>query len=365
MNWLKKLFCSKRGVEPTKKELIAKMQLNCLSDAQIQKIMDNNHTSEVMVKAMRQAMNEPDIVFLATHFLPQVTVPETRKHIAVQDIINGVICGDIIGSKFEFVTHDYNKAKTMPLPQRKSYHTDDTILTNATWTAILANPERPDFRQAYIDAYHKEPMAEYGSTFVNWAINGQIFYTDDMTERPRDNTVGYHSCTNGCVMRIASIPAYYDDLNDVIQHTIESCMTTHNHVESVKASIILATSMWMALHGYPKQDIYYYCKKYYPMSDDLIYHATQFDMSTDLDDIPNTPVRNSLFANYAVPFVISCFMFTDSYETCMREILSHYGDADTLCAIAGGLCVAYYGITDMSVEEILKADMKKQKHNCA
>ena len=362
LNWLKKLFNSNKHCEPTKEMLIAKMKLNCLSDEQIQQILENNHTTEDITHAMRRAMNEPDVNFLALHFLPEISDTYVRKNVPIQNVIDGVICGDIIGSKFEFVTHNYEDASTMTLPQRKSYHTDDTVLTKATWAAIQANPENPDFRQAYIDAYHKEPMAEYGSTFVNWALNGQIIYEAGMTERPRDNTVGYHSCANGCVMRIAPIPAYYDDLSDVLHHTIKSCMTTHNHVESVKASIILATSMWMALHGRPKQDISYYCKKHYPMSTDLIYHSTQFDMSTRLEDIPNTTTRNSLFANYAVPFVVSCFMFTDSYEACMREILSHYGDTDTLCAIAGGLCAAYYGILDMSVEDILAADMKAQSN---
>lgn len=38
----------------------------------------------------------------------------------------------------------------------------------------------------------------------------------------------------------------------------------------------------------------------------------------------------------------------------MREILSHFGDTDTICAIAGGLCYAYYEKTDFDIDTILK-----------
>ena len=38
----------------------------------------------------------------------------------------------------------------------------------------------------------------------------------------------------------------------------------------------------------------------------------------------------------------------------MREILCHFGDTDTVCAIAGGLCYAYYKETGFDMEKILK-----------
>ena len=82
-------------------------------------------------------------------------------------------------------------------------------------------------------------------------------------------------------------------------------------------------------------------------------------MNTVLSELPNNIVRHSLMANYAVPFAIKCFYETESYEACMREILSHYGDTDTICAIAGGLCVAFYGTTGMNTQEILEADLHK------
>ena len=333
--------------------------VNLLSPMQVERVIAANDDIDMLDIQLRHQMNYPDIKYIITQLVPQNLHQTTRKPVTVEDIVTGVICGDIIGSKFEFVTHDYSAARIMSLPARKSYHTDDTVLTKATYAAIQKNPEHPDFRQAYLDAYQKEKGAGYGSTFVNWAENGQIFYTEGMVERRQDNTVGYHSCANGCVMRLSPIPAYYDDLQTAVKHAVASCMVTHNHVESVKATIVLTVAMWMALHGYSKRDIYDYCCTHYTMDDKLFYKASQFDMNTELHTMSNEISRASLMANYAVPFVIKCFYQTACYEDCMSEILAHYGDTDTLCAIAGGLCVAFYGTTGMDAQAILEADLRK------
>ena len=232
-------------------------------------------------------------------------------------------------------------------------------MTRATYAAIQENPEEPNFRAAYIKAYQKEKGAGYGSTFVNWAENGQAFNAHNSDVQFVDNTKGYHSCANGCAMRISPIPAYYDDLHTAVKHAIASCMTTHDHVESVKAVIILTVAMWMALHGYSKRDIYEYCASHYSVHEDLYYGRSQMNMDLELNMISNDLSKASLYANYAVPFAIKCFYRTSCYEDCMSEIITHYGDTDTICAIAGGLCVAFYGTTGMDNDAILKADIRR------
>ncbi len=345
--------------EQLKKMAREKGAANLLTPEQIEKVIENNQDLDFLDAELKEQMNYPNIEHLIHKLVPQNIRRTARKPVSVEDVMMGAICGDIIGSKFEFTEHDYAAARNMSLPQRKSYHTDDTVLTKATYAAIQKDAEHPDFRQAYLDAYQKEKGAGYGSAFVGWAENGQMFYTEGMTERPRDNSVGYHSCANGCAMRISTIPAYYDDLPTAVRHAISSCMVTHDHVESVKAVIVLTVAMWMALHGYSKRDIYDYTCEHYVVSDDLFYKSSQFDMNQELQDIPNAISRQSLMANYAVPFAIKCFYQTGCYEDCMSEILTHYGDTDTICAIAGGLCVAFYGTTGMDNQAILDADWRK------
>lgn len=335
------------------------MKINLLSPTQIEKVISNNQDIDFLQQEMKAEMNFPDIEYLLKCLMPKQIRRTARKPISVEDVMMGVFCGDIIGSKFEFTEHDYAAARNMTLPAHKSYHTDDTVLTRATYHAIQANPENPDFRQAYINAYHNEKDAGYGAAFVNWAENGQMFYVENMEARSSDSSSGYHSCANGCAMRISPIPAYYDDLVTATKHAVASCMVTHDHVESVKSVIVLTVCVWMALHGYAKKEIYDYCYQCYPMSDELFYKASQFDMNQPLNEISNDVSRRSLMANYAVPFAVKCFYQTACFEDCMSEILTHYGDTDTICAIAGGLCVAFYGTTGMDNQAILDSDWHK------
>lgn len=332
--------------------------INYISPKQIDEVINNNQDIDFLKEEIKEQMNYPDLNYLKHRLMPEIKDDLVRKNINPLNIVRAVAIGDIIGSRFEFTDYDYDSIKERILPPKNGFFTDDTVLSYATMKAVVDNPINPDFRQAYINFYTKFPMAGYGSSFVNWALNGKLFYMEGMNDTEIDNTKGYHSMANGCAMRLAFIPAYYDDIDDVINNTIKSCMTTHNHVEGVKGSIILSVCIWMALHHYSKDEIYQYCKKHYLYTEkereELIYKWCQYDMDQPLSEIDNGMSQETLFTNYAVPFAIKCFYLTDNYDSCMREILSHYGDNDTLCAIAAGLCMAFYETTGYDVNTVLK-----------
>lgn len=353
--FLKNIFKPKREEVPViykltreeKRDAINKGTFNFISSFQIQQVIAKNKDPDFLDLEVQELMNEPNLEYIAYRVMlePELRDRE-RKFIDPVDIVVGSIVGDIIGSRYEFTEHDYRQALHEDLPPKRSLFTDDTILSIATMKAVLENSIQPDFRQHYIDAYMKYPRAGYGSSFVDWAI-GNI-----------DNTKGYHSMANGAAMRLSFIPAYYDDYVLMLEYTAASTMTTHNHVEAVKHSLILSTCIWMALHNYNKEEIRRYCDQHFyyteEQREDLFYKYYQFPWETPLSELSNEQTRKTLFANYAVPFAIKCFLETDSYIDCMREILSHYGDTDTICAIAGGLCMAYYETTGLDTEKILR-----------
>ena len=45
-----------------------------------------------------------------------------------------------------------------------------------------------------------------------------------------------------------------------------------------------------------------------------------------------------------MPQALYCFLISNSYEDTIRTGISIGGDSDTLCAIAGGVAEAFYGI---------------------
>ena len=337
-----------------------KMELNFLSPKQIEKIIENNQDVDFLDDEIKKEMNFPDLEFIANKLLPEdIENHKKRKDIDPKEVVKAVCLGDIIGYKYEFTPHNYEEVAIEKLPPHPSRFTDDTVLSMATMNAVLSNPDKPDFRQAYIDAYYKHPSVGYGASFVSWATNELMFYDENMENSKIDNTNGYHSFGNGCAMRIAFIPAYYDDIKDVIRHTIESVMVTHNHIESVRHTVVLSVCIWMALHNYTKKEItQYVINNTYCMFEceyELLVNKFSY---FDVDERINTPSteesKRTLYVNYAVPYAIDCFEKTNSYEECMRKILSNFGDTDTLCAIAGGLCYAFYEDTGFDVDEILK-----------
>ena len=316
-------------------------QVNYISENQAKAI--SKRDSPKFIRATLKSMqNEPDLDYLAKALMPKLVEGRMRKTIDARDVVKATILGDIIGSKYEFSVYDYSRMKTKTLPSVAARFTDDTVLSIATMNAILANEMSPDFATEYKKAYRMYPNAGYGSSFAAWA---------------RDDTkkTGYNSMANGSVMRISFIPAYYENVEYVIRYTIESAMTTHNHIEGVKGAVVMSVCIWMALHGYTKDEIWEYCKKHYLVIDKnlLLDKQHYFDVKIPLSEMNFEKNRNTLFCSFVVPYIVKAFHETSSYDECMRQFLSHFGDSDTMCAVAGGLCYAFYGETGYDVDNIL------------
>lgn len=331
---------------------------NYLSPVQVDKILENIKDFDFIDDEIKKEMQFPDLNYLIEKLMPSNLIPnKIRRNISPKDVLKATCLGDIIGSKYEFSVHDYNAVKTELLPPERASFTDDSVLSIASMLAILENPENPDFRQAYINGYKKYPSAGYGSAFVGWACNERMFYVENMENDKIDNSKGYHSFGDGCAMRIPFIAAYYENIEDVIKYTIKSVMTTHDHVESIKASLVLSIAIWMLLHNYSKDEVFEYCKEHYCCSskelENNMYKWSYYHLDTDPSQLDNKESNASLFANYTVPYAIKCFYSTNSFDECMRLILSHFGDTDTTCAIAGTLCYACYGETGYNTDEIL------------
>jgi ADP-ribosylglycohydrolase len=170
-------------------------------------------------------------------------------------------------------------------------------------------------------------------------------------------------------MRVAYIGAYYEDVKDVIKHAINSSLVTHSHQDGIKGAVITAVIVWMLRHGYSKEDIYNYAKEFYSFSENeksyLAHSNKYFYLDTNLGEVSNKISKTSMYANYAVPFAIKCFLETNSCEECIREVLRHFCDTDTICAISGGLAYVFYGNINLPEEDIaiLKAQLSNFDNN--
>lgn len=247
-----------------------------------------------------------------------------------QKALIGTILGDIIGSTYEFTDHEEIK----DLCIKKSFFTDDTVLSVATKCAINENERNPDFAKWYRTFYNKYPRAGYGSGFVNWGLN--------------PNKSAYGSYADGSAMRVSYIGAYYTDINDVISKAYKSAAVTHNHFEGIKGTIVTAVCIWMCKNEYTKDEIKEYLNEHYKYTEEQLEIKSYGYLYFNLEHPEKNKFKDEkgLSCPFAVPYAIYCFLNSNSLESCYKNVLKNFCDADTVCAIAGGLAGIYYDTLD-------------------
>ena len=247
----------------------------------------------------------------------------------------GAIIGDTVGSRFEF-----NNIKTTEFQflNQHSRFTDDTVCTVAFMDWLLhAETRSPETATEYLHRWvRKYPDAGYGGRFYNWMLS--------------DNPKPYGSYGNGSAMRISSIAWAARSLEELIELSDMVTGITHNHPEGLKGARVIATCIYMAIHGSDKEDIGRYATSQYPELYTMRYQ-----------ELRRTFTFNETCQG-TVPEAIYCFLISNNYEDCIRKTISIGGDCDTTAAMSGAIAEAYWGIPEQIVSEGMKyldEDMKQ------
>lgn len=257
-----------------------------------------------------------------------------------QLVLLGAMCGDIIGSAYEFTpTKDLN----FPLIKSSSRPTDDSVCSIAIADALIsATSHATDslatiFTQSLQRWCRKYPRAGYGGHFHSWI----------RLEKPYP----YNSWGNGSAMRVSPVGAISRNLNQVMTLAEESASVTHNHPEGVKGAQATAVAIYLALRGATKEEI-----------KSLIEKGFGYDLSRRYSDI-QPDYSFDVSCQGSVPEAIICFLTATDYESTIRYAVAMGGDADTMGAIAGGIAAAYYGEIPIHIlkecEQRIPYDMKE------
>jgi len=247
----------------------------------------------------------------------------------------GAIIGDIAGSKYEFRNiksrdFDFFIEKSSG---KKSFFTDDTVLTVAIANIVLDN----DFSEENIIKRLKEWSLKYrdkgyGLSFMQqWVLN--------------PNPKPYNSMGNGSAMRISPIALYYDDWEEIQDKTIKCTQITHNHPEGIKGALATSRCIYLAKQKKSKEEI--------KMNISTLYG---YNLNRKLDEIQPAYSFDATCPK-SVPESIICFLESYDYESTIRNCIYLGGDCDTTSAIAGSIAEAYYGINDEILKEIFKNDI--------
>lgn len=244
----------------------------------------------------------------------------------------GAILGDVAGSQYEFprMRPDNLDWKTCDLFTDRCMFTDDTIMSIATKVAL---DENLSFEKCYQNFGILYPQGGYGVSFRRWIYN--------------DNPQPYNSYGNGSAMRVSYVADCYNNQEDIIKYATESAKCTHNHPEGIKGAVVTAMCSYMGKTGKTKSEIYDYAKSQYDCDNYM------YDMTMSLDRIREIYQWNES-CQESVPVAIRCFLDSEDYESCLRNVFSLKCDMDTLGSIAGGIAESFYGTTGLDNDRLLK-----------
>lgn len=233
--------------------------------------------------------------------------------------IIGAICGDIIGSAYEF---NPVKTKDFDMFPNNSRFTDDSVMTLAVANWLLIDPTHTkrvlvNQMQHFGSEYY---TVGYGNRFKNWLI--------------MDNPKAYNSWGNGSAMRVSPAAWYAHTLNECQKIAKISAEVTHNHSEGIKGAQSTASAIFMAKSGESKEEIREYVEKEY-----------KYDLDFTLDEI-RSEYSFHVSCQKSVPQAIVSFLEAEDYEDAVRNAVSLGGDADTMAAIAGSIASAYYEVPE-------------------
>lgn len=247
--------------------------------------------------------------------------------------IIGAVCGDIIGSAYEFrKTKDWNFRLFTP----RSKFTDDTVMTCAVAEWLVEDPTHSHEQLVKImHRYGEEyPHAGYGGMFKRWLENKW--------------TEPYNSFGNGSAMRVSPCGYYAKSFDEAFQLAQISAEVTHNHPEGIIGAQAVAAMIYLLRSGEYLEKGKVFLKNHCFYDLDKIgenWATIQRDYSFDVT------------CQGSVPEAIYCAMKNisspEGYENTVREAVSLGGDADTQGAIAGGIAAAVCEVPEAILNECL------------
>lgn len=239
----------------------------------------------------------------------------------------GAIIGDIVGSVYEFTDEKIDKSSQTELFLPSSTFTDDTVLTVASAASIIQNVSYEDNFVLFFNMVTKAKTKNgfrhgcgFGENFAIWALT------------PSALRAPYNSCGNGSAMRVSPVGWAFDNAYDVLVEAQLNASPTHDHIEGIKGAQATALAILMGRMNAPKDEI-----------KSMLVDLFDYNFDFSLDDLH----RNYTYqptCQLTVPQAIFCFLEAKSFEETLRNCLYIGGDTDTVCAIAGSVAEAKYGV---------------------
>jgi ADP-ribosyl-[dinitrogen reductase] hydrolase len=217
--------------------------------------------------------------------------------------------------------------------------TDDTGMSLALGDSILAANgfDTKTAAEAFADWLKAKPV-DCGATcrrgIRRYMLDGSL------EAPPNEGDAGNGACMRNLPIALATL----GNDSKFSQDTLAQCRITHHHPLSDAASLAMGQmSQQLLLGGGLKA-----CRS---ITNTLIANHPVFRFDP-------YPKRASAYIVDTVQTVLYFFFRTDSFESCVTQVVNQGDDADTTGALAGMLAGAAYGVQDIPAHWLKKLDPK-------
>ncbi|RUM34654.1 MAG: ADP-ribosylglycohydrolase family protein [Archaeoglobus sp.] len=241
----------------------------------------------------------------------------------------GFALGDAFGAPFEGFSREEVERRLKHFESKgkmSSEFTDDTlqmlILAESLANTIYFNPS--DFAERLRMYYETGKLKKTGPTSSQALERLKLGYSWKES--------GIDSGTCGSAMRVAPVGLLYSfDLNLVEEYSALQSIVTHTGKEAIAGCVAVALTYALILKGLGISEI----------RKELVRRLKAFDAYTtllvDRAFLGEFEYRGTILASDVVPAAIQCFVYSESFEDCLRKSVSLGGDTDSIAAIAGGM----------------------------
>ena len=251
----------------------------------------------------------------------------------------GAVCGDIIGSPYEFNKELCSQiGKGTPLFVKGSRFTDDTVMTLAVakWLIeVTSELKSEDLVKIMVELGRRYDGVGYGGHFREW-LRGNY-------HEP------YGSFGNGSAMRTSPIPCAFDNLDKVKQVAELAARVTHNHPEGIKGAVFTSHVIWLGLHS----DAFFESNRF-DNKEKILETLSVYDYNLErtTQQIIDEGYKFEVSCQKSVPESFCAFMDASSFNEAVSNAVILNGDTDTQAAIAGSMAAARWGVPQHIADEV-------------
>ena len=263
----------------------------------------------------------------------------------------GLACGDAVGTTVEFRSRgSFASVRDMvgggPFELQPGQWTDDTSMALCLGQSLLDRNgfDAVDQMNRYVNWWQWGYLSSTGECFDIGSTTRRALETFLEDGDPFAGSTRPDSAGNGSLMRLAPIPLFFFDAEDLaptVHFSGESSRTTHAALEAVECCRLFGRVISAALNGADRDELL-------SGGEDLVTSPRVREIARGaFVGKAREAIRGSGYCVESLEAALWCVSTTSSFRDAVLEAVNLGDDADTTAAIAGQLAGALYGASSI------------------